>query len=329
LSVKKDKAQAISRDDIVQQFRKINRLLQDRKERTFYVLMGGNVKRKQKELEKYTNFLMETATIVSKHDWQRIVYEEFYSPLEFELMSSSLKDADTSLNVAGISLAGQLKEWEYKIATNSPIATIPFQTRFRGDNVLLSLPEDLKSESNYWELGWSWDNGGYVVARKNSTGWVSVAIPGDLDFAKEFYLQLLKAASRDALGKFEESSSGITGLIKEQIDVSVKDKMRVFQAHLDQSRSSGLEEWKGQRVVAQAGNDVKGGIDLNAAQMTLSETGHTAGIAFDPAMLAQFQSGTFTGIMPVITRITPVPGFLSMLGLKAPSGMSPSVPLNR
>ena len=48
----------------------------------------------------------------------------------------------------------------------------------------------------------------------------------------------------------------------------------------------------------------------------MSETGDKAGMAFDPAMLAQFQRGDFTGITPVITRITSLPGLLSLMGLE-------------
>lgn len=318
LAGNQDRSQAFSREDIVYQLNKINRLLQNRKEKSIFVRMGGNVRREQKELEIISTSLMEATTVVSKHDWQRIMYEDLYRPKEQELTHELSKDGGVgSLNPGELSLADQLKEWAYKITANSPTATAPFQIRFRGDNVVLPLPENLQPQANYWELCWSWDVGGYVVAYKVSGVPVPVAIPGDMEFVREFYLRLLKAGSAGTLRKFEQSATGVTALIKERVDALVNEKMTAFKEQLDQdqSQSSGREALKSQRV-DQAGDNVKGGIDLNAAQMTMSETGDKAGMAFDPAMLAQFQRGDFTGITPVITRITSLPGLLSLMGLE-------------
>ena len=58
-----------------------------------------------------------------------------------------------------------------------------------------------------------------------------------------------------------------------------------------------------------------GGIDLNAANMAMSERGDRVAMRFDPAMIAQFKRGDFTGIRPEIVQITPVPSLATLMGL--------------
>jgi len=62
-------------------------------------------------------------------------------------------------------------------------------------------------------------------------------------------------------------------------------------------------------------NDL-GGISLNAKNMGLDITKEGQGIdmKFDPAMIAEFQRGDFSGIVPVIIRITPLRSALPLLG---------------
>jgi RHH-type proline utilization regulon transcriptional repressor/proline dehydrogenase/delta 1-pyrroline-5-carboxylate dehydrogenase len=62
-----------------------------------------------------------------------------------------------------------------------------------------------------------------------------------------------------------------------------------------------------------------GGIDLNAKNMKMDVTKDGQGIdmKFDPAMIAEFQRGDFSGIVPVIIRITPISNVLPILGLQA------------
>ncbi len=62
-------------------------------------------------------------------------------------------------------------------------------------------------------------------------------------------------------------------------------------------------------------NSAVGGIDLNAANMAMSERGDTVAMRFDPAMIAQFKRGDFTGIKPEIIQITPVPSLAVLMGL--------------
>jgi hypothetical protein len=60
-----------------------------------------------------------------------------------------------------------------------------------------------------------------------------------------------------------------------------------------------------------------GGIDLNARHMNLdiAKDGKGVEIKFDPAVIAQFRQGNFSGIVPVIIRITPVVNLLPLLGI--------------
>jgi hypothetical protein len=59
-----------------------------------------------------------------------------------------------------------------------------------------------------------------------------------------------------------------------------------------------------------------GGIDLNAKHLQLDINGQPIDTTFDPAMMAQFKRGDFTGIYPVILNITPIPNIRLLLSLK-------------
>ncbi|MBF0522343.1 MAG: hypothetical protein HQL24_04715 [Candidatus Omnitrophica bacterium] len=63
-----------------------------------------------------------------------------------------------------------------------------------------------------------------------------------------------------------------------------------------------------------------GGIDLNAKNldMNVSKEGNGIEIKFDPAMVEQFKRGDFSGIVPVIIRITPIESPFPLLGLEVP-----------
>jgi hypothetical protein len=60
-----------------------------------------------------------------------------------------------------------------------------------------------------------------------------------------------------------------------------------------------------------------GGIDLNARNMGLdiAKEGRGIDMTFDPALIAEFQRGDFSGIEPVIVRIVPISSALPVLGL--------------
>ncbi|MFH0754345.1 MAG: hypothetical protein V2A70_07255, partial [Candidatus Omnitrophota bacterium] len=63
---------------------------------------------------------------------------------------------------------------------------------------------------------------------------------------------------------------------------------------------------------------VNGGIDLNAQNMGLDVTKNGKGvdIKFDPAMVAEFRKGDFSGVVPVIIQITPIVSPMMTLGLE-------------
>ncbi len=62
---------------------------------------------------------------------------------------------------------------------------------------------------------------------------------------------------------------------------------------------------------------LKGGIDLNAGKMELDVAGNGKKLEMkiDPAMVAEFQQGNFSGVVPVIIQITPILNPLMTLGL--------------
>jgi CheY-like chemotaxis protein len=58
-----------------------------------------------------------------------------------------------------------------------------------------------------------------------------------------------------------------------------------------------------------------GGIDMNAGNMSMNESGEQAKIEFDRTMIEQFKSGDFTGLTPVILNLTPIMNIKPLLGL--------------
>jgi hypothetical protein len=56
-----------------------------------------------------------------------------------------------------------------------------------------------------------------------------------------------------------------------------------------------------------------GGIDFNSTNFDLEETGEKINASFDPGMIEQFQRGDFSGVVPVIIRITPIEDPWAML----------------
>ncbi|MEI8011843.1 MAG: hypothetical protein WCI27_05095 [Candidatus Omnitrophota bacterium] len=69
-------------------------------------------------------------------------------------------------------------------------------------------------------------------------------------------------------------------------------------------------------------DNAMGGIDLNAMNMDLdvARDGKGVTMTFDPAMVAAFQKGNFTGVEGVILRIVPIANPLSLLGMDAGPG---------
>jgi len=59
----------------------------------------------------------------------------------------------------------------------------------------------------------------------------------------------------------------------------------------------------------------RGGIDLNAAHLNLQSEGDGVNITFDPAMIAQFKRGNFSGVKFQILEVVPV-DLMPLLGLK-------------
>ncbi|MEI8011833.1 MAG: hypothetical protein WCI27_05045, partial [Candidatus Omnitrophota bacterium] len=62
---------------------------------------------------------------------------------------------------------------------------------------------------------------------------------------------------------------------------------------------------------------VSGGIDINSNNMTLDVAREGAGVAMtlDPAMVARFERGDFSGVVPVILKVTPISSPMLLLGM--------------
>jgi len=59
----------------------------------------------------------------------------------------------------------------------------------------------------------------------------------------------------------------------------------------------------------------KGGIDLNSRNLNMESSGQKVNITFDPAMLAQFERGDFSGVRIKILDVVPI-SLMPLLGLK-------------
>jgi hypothetical protein len=83
-----------------------------------------------------------------------------------------------------------------------------------------------------------------------------------------------------------------------------------------------LREEEGQEpqldITASQAMKSPGGIDLNSKNMVMNVAGEKIDIKFDPAMIAQFKAGDFTGVTGVIINITPLTSVLPLLGMKEP-----------
>lgn len=60
-----------------------------------------------------------------------------------------------------------------------------------------------------------------------------------------------------------------------------------------------------------------GGIDLSTENMATKIFGEGVDVRFDPAMIQQFKRGDFTGVRPVILRVTPIQNVLPLFGMSS------------
>ena len=75
------------------------------------------------------------------------------------------------------------------------------------------------------------------------------------------------------------------------------------QVKADKSALANPKDWK------------RGGIDLNSKNMRMDVDGQKIDIKFDPAMIAEFKQGDFSGVHPVIISIQPMTDLSQFLGL--------------
>ncbi len=95
------------------------------------------------------------------------------------------------------------------------------------------------------------------------------------------------------------------------------DRLQLIAAMIQQGVWGTKEEPPREEIpiINYAMNNLNGGIDMDANKMNMSEKGGKIDMKFDPAMVAQFKRGDFTGIRPVIQSITPITNVRPLLGL--------------
>ncbi len=128
----------------------------------------------------------------------------------------------------------------------------------------------------------------------------------------------LKARFPDMLFGFGFTGEFFSNRVSSEISLNASDAAMVEFKRVDDT----AEREDPAQVAA------KGGIDLNAKNMGLDITKDAQGVAVkfpargwsafggNPAMVAEFQKGDFSGVIPVILRITPLNSVLPILGLE-------------
>ena len=119
---------------------------------------------------------------------------------------------------------------------------------------------------------------------------------------KEFntIVEKLKGKDVKVVASSGEIAAGVQGLVSD-------DKFMVILNEVYKGLTS-----------SDAAMKAPGGIDLNAQNMGLdvSKGGKGIEMNFDPAMIAEFRQGNFTGVEGIILRIVPLPSPLPILGLE-------------
>ncbi len=92
--------------------------------------------------------------------------------------------------------------------------------------------------------------------------------------------------------------------------------MVVLAYGMSQEKGAHTEGSSASEAMATAKMVTPGGIDLNAKNLNLQSEGDgVVDIQFDPAAIEQFKKGDFTGIVPVIINVTPIPNLMPFIGL--------------
>ena len=110
--------------------------------------------------------------------------------------------------------------------------------------------------------------------------------------------------------------------IDPKIIIKLERKLNWYTQRYGATRFRVTQDW-GEIVVSVADraenhkNLVDGGIDINGKNLTLDVTREGKGIEMklDPAMVARFERGDFTGVVPVILKVTPLASPLPLLGM--------------
>ena len=108
---------------------------------------------------------------------------------------------------------------------------------------------------------------------------------------------------------------------KGKIHVNVSDAaMDSFVNSYNEATMDSVSDWSGKtasnRQARQDKNTLPtGGIDFNARNLQMDISGETIDIKFDPATIERFQSGNFSGVVPIIIQITSVQNPLALFGV--------------
>ena len=110
---------------------------------------------------------------------------------------------------------------------------------------------------------------------------------------------------------------GGTGLGTTEAWYAIKDMGGTIKAS---NRPEGGAEFTIELPISDAAMTTHGGIDLKTRDLKLDIQKQDSGIQInvDPAMIQEFQSWDFTGVVPVIIKITPINGAWSSFGLQPP-----------
>jgi phosphoglycerate kinase len=123
-------------------------------------------------------------------------------------------------------------------------------------------------------------------------------------------------------GAYWMTGGGDTDKLVDELDLTPSHRTLAGGAFLEFKAGKELPGIKRLRESAEADRAAlaePGGIDLNAKNMGLDifKEGQGVEMKFNPAMVAEFQRGDFSGIVANIIRIVPIKSALPMMGLEA------------
>ncbi len=279
-----------------------------------------------RDLKKISMIATKSAELVvkdyNKNETYQALYltsvkEEWYTPLNI-LLNGHLKEAKQALKVGkaverlGDEAKAQWSLFAGYLAVKYNLDWNSFDLLRRNLDNIARIENDLKKFDGHSLKVIGSDNEVQPIMQDSKRMW-DLWIESDSAMISDIDPQIISAATEAGLSiggllsEFTESHLHGGGSFQDYV------KARIAEAHAQVRKN----EESGEVDKATVSTPKKyGGIDLNSKNIQMDVYGDKIDIKFDPAMIAQFKSGDFSGVHPVIINITPILSIFPLLGLK-------------